>query len=375
MGAAAGTLGDLLAILAGSCSILLLYAFVGYPLVLRAARRRPFDAVRGVAPRARSAVLMPLHEPGAELLPKLEELAAIAASGVEVVVIADACSERVLSLVAAFPQLASIRSEARLGKERALRLGLENTSAEHIVFTDVGTRFGQDDLDRLLRVLAHPGVGAVSSEDLAGVGAGLGDGESRYVSAEMKLRRLESARGGLIGMSGNFFAARRVLCLAVPDHASRDFGVALECHRRGLLALHVVGARGRYATPSGAREDFRRRRRTFVHGMQTLWEYRDLLAPAAGLTAFKLWSHKILRWAAPWLALGASGSLLILTDDPGAWLLPLSAGALIALVVPWSRRRLLHVLVVNAALVAATLSLLRRCEVGAWQPTLRTSPS
>lgn len=370
---AAGTLDDPLLLLAGACPLLLLYAFLGYPLLLRAVPCRPSEAAPAAGPPPQAAILMPIHEPGEELLPKLQELAAIASSGLEVIVIADACSERVLSLLSAFPKLVAIRSEQRIGKERALRLGLERTRAELVVLSDVGTRFGRADVGRLLRVLARPDVGAVSSEDF--VGAGSGDGEARYVGAEMKLRRLESERGGLIGLSGDFFAARREICLAVSDRVSRDFTVALECHRRGLLALHVAEAHGRYAAPASAREEFRRRRRTFAHGMQTLWEYRDLLAPAAGLTAFELWSHKVLRWSAPWLALTAAGSLALRAEARGALLLGLGAVAAIALAFPASRRRLLHLAAVSVALMAATLAFLGHREVDAWEPTVRSSSS
>jgi len=295
--------------------------------------------------------------------------AELAQRGLEVVVVADGCGPRTLAALADHPALSAIRSDARIGKERALRLGLERTRAEHVVLTDVSARFGPAELAPLLRALADPAVGAASSEDVPGQGPP-GDGEAEYVGAEMALRRLESERGGLIGLSGGLFAARRELCLAIPDHASRDFAVALECHRRGLVALHVPGARARCAMPMDLREDFERRRRTFAHGMQTLWEYRELLAPSAGAMAFKLWSHKVLRWAAPGLALGATGGAALVVADPAA--LALAGSAALALGVPRSRGRALHVLAVNAALVAATLSFLRRRRVYEWRPTRRS---
>ena len=73
------------------------------------------------------------------------------------------------------------------------------------------------------------------------------------------------------------------------------------------------------------RQEFDRKVRTVLRGMTTLFEHPGLLNPLrAGVFAFELWSHKVLRWLAPVFLLGTLVSALALAAVP-FYLLALAA--------------------------------------------------
>jgi hypothetical protein len=65
------------------------------------------------------------------------------------------------------------------------------------------------------------------------------------------------------------------------------------------------------------RHEFERKVRTLIRGMTALFAYPQLLNPASyGLFAFALWSHKIMRWAAPLFLVLAAITPLALLRSP-----------------------------------------------------------
>jgi hypothetical protein len=92
-----------------------------------------------------------------------------------------------------------------------------------------------------------------------------------------------------------------------------------------------------------------------------------------------IWSHKLLRWATPWLALGALLSAARLTlDGRRSYALPLAAGlgtvvvALVGLVAERGGRPIraaafpATMLTVNVAFVAGWVNLVRRRTIASW---------
>jgi hypothetical protein len=122
--------------------------------------------------------------------------------------------------------------------------------------------------------------------------------------------------------------------------------------------------------------------------MTTLWAWRHLLNPLGHPgTAWKLWSHKILRWALPLaLLLVLAGSALLAPAHP--WALALLAGGVAGIMVGgfgWivaprdetrSLPRLLAApaffLMSNVAVVHALGRALRGGSQSLWEPTRRT---
>ena len=129
--------------------------------------------------------------------------------------------------------------------------------------------------------------------------------------------------------------------------------------------------------------EFSRKRRTAIRGRAGLASAIEVLnLRRHGLFAFQAWSHKVLRWAAPWFMLAALGLNILLAGQGGPYPVLLAAqlaayglaGA--AAVWPQLRRiwpvRILYFFVLaNLALAFALVEFLRGRRVVHWEPSVR----
>ena len=154
----------------------------------------------------------------------------------------------------------------------------------------------------------------------------------------MWLRSLETRAQSIVGASGCFYALRRELFdVTLPGSLSRDFASALVTAERGYRAVSVPEAVALVPRARDLRVEYRRKVRTMVRGLQTLWFKRRLLNPWRDpLFSFSLASHKLLRWmcflVAPLLPAGLA--ILGFKMRWAAWLF--AAGAGIALIGAWA---------------------------------------
>jgi cellulose synthase/poly-beta-1,6-N-acetylglucosamine synthase-like glycosyltransferase len=192
-----------------------------------------------------------------------------------------------------------------------------------VVNTDASVRIGQQALRPLIERFRDPTVGVASGRDLS---IGLKDGrdnigESRYVNYEMWVRDLETRSGGIVGASGCFFASLPHLHgQIVPEALSRDFAAPLIARENGLRSVSVPEAVCYVPRTTSVRREYRRKVRTMTRGLETLFYKRHLLNlfRYRGF-AFKLWSHKLVRWLVPWATLGALTGLVLIALQV-AWL-------------------------------------------------------
>jgi cellulose synthase/poly-beta-1,6-N-acetylglucosamine synthase-like glycosyltransferase len=170
-----------------------------------------------------------------------------------------------------------------------------------IVFSDVATSIPADAIVALVRYFGNPTVGAISSEDVFVSRDGGVVGEGAYVKYEMWLRKLESLRGGLVGLSGSFFAVRKVLCQRWDIHAPSDFNTALNCALEGYVAVSAPDVLGHYQDVADPGKEYQRKLRTVIRGLTALARHPEVLNPARfGMFAWQVFSHKLMRWAVPW---------------------------------------------------------------------------
>lgn len=198
-----------------------------------------------------------------------------------------------------------VRANEHKGKEFAQKLAIDDASGELLIFSDVATQIPIDALSKVVEKFNDPRVGAVSSEDKFISDDGSIAGEGAYVKYEMWLRGLETKTGGLVGLSGSFFAARKAVCEQHWDIQSpSDFNTALNCGRLGYVAISCTDVLGYYKDVKDSQKEYARKVRTVLRGITAVSRSPDVLNPFKfGLFSFKVWSHKIMRWAVPWFML------------------------------------------------------------------------
>ncbi len=224
----------------------------------------------------------------------------------EIIVASDCSSDATDRIVSEYSDtgIKLVRADERKGKEYAQLCAIKQSKGEIIVFSDVATQIEQDAIIKLVRHFDDESIGAVSSEDKFVSKDGNVAGEGAYVKYEMWLRRLESARAGLVGLSGSFFAARRQVCEEWDISVPSDFNTALNCANNNLVAISSSDVIGIYQDIKDPTLEYRRKNRTIIRGISAIYKHPEVLNPfKMKFFSFQVWSHKIMRWGEPWFLL------------------------------------------------------------------------
>jgi cellulose synthase/poly-beta-1,6-N-acetylglucosamine synthase-like glycosyltransferase len=126
---------------------------------------------------------------------------------------------------------------------------------------------------------------------------------------------MEGRLGATLTASGALYALRRA-CYAPlpPDTIVEDLLVPMRARRLGYRVLYDPEAVGTDVAASTVAGEFTRRVRVATGSFRAL---REILGIRLGpMTAFALLSHKILRWALPFLLLGLLLSSALLWERP-----------------------------------------------------------
>ena len=289
---------------------LLFYIYLGYPILIRLLYhfRRKLVIKANIFPFI--SVIIPVHNEDKYIHQKiLNTLASnYPKEKIEVIVVSDASSDDTDTIVAQHCKENSnfrlIRLPQRSGKTVAKNRGIQASQGEILIFTDASSQIAKDGISNLVKNFNDPTVGCVSSEDINVDQSGLHhqSGESNYVNFDMKLRRQESAVNSLVGNSGCFYAVRRKFCVNFPPYIIRDFATALLVSQQGFRAVHESDAKVFVNTLNDVSKEFKRKVRTVVGGISTLFSFWRVLNPFKyRLYTWQLISHKLLRWLEPFI--------------------------------------------------------------------------
>jgi hypothetical protein len=199
----------------------------------------------------------------------------------------------------------------------------------------------------------------------------------------MWLRRLESERAGLVGLSGSLFAVRRAVANEWPAYVPSDITAALRTVSLGLRAVADPELYGYYGDLHDPSKEYGRKVRTVLRGMAAVGNMRQLLNPFRhGLFAFQLWGHKVLRWTTPvflilvWILSGllsrhATFYLIAFAIQTLGYLAAACAWLIPGLRQLGALRLAFYLVQVHVALLDAGVRYLRGERVVLWSPSVR----
>lgn len=377
----------LLALAGGVC----LYAYVGYPLLLRVVRRRPvLQGQVGNRIWPRISIVVPAHNEAESIRATLERISAIdyPRDRRQILVVSDASTDGTDSIVVGFGHgVELLRQPVRRGKTAAENAARTHLTGDIIINTDASVRIDSAAVKHLVAALDDPSVGVASGRDVSvsNLDTRANPGEQAYVGYDMWVRDLETRVYGIVGASGCLYAMRRDLHVyEMPEGLSRDFGSALVARRQGYRAVSVPAALCYVPRISSLKQEYRRKVRTIARGLRTLWYMRELLNPwRYGAFAWMLWSHKIARWLVPWMAFIAGVALALLAPVHHWAAFALGAGVIAALMAAigwiWPEGKplprpislLAYGVSGNVAALRAWLTALGRQHTALWEPTRR----
>src|ERR1700733_5068373 len=137
----------------------------------------------------------------------------------------------------------------------------------------------------------------------------------------MRLRMGETSLGSLIGVSGCLYAVRNSAYRPIDPGLISDFAIAMRIQELGLRTVLAPDACCYESTLEDGSRELSMRVRVGVRSLNALVRERRFLNPVKyGRFAWQLWSHKVLRYASPFLWIGALAANIVLLNYHVAYL-------------------------------------------------------
>jgi len=301
-----------------ACSTLV-YVYVLYPVAARLLAARFRLAATDADLALSVSIIVTAYNEEKGILAKLDNLLALdyPKELVDIIVASDASNDATDRLVrdCGSERVQLLRVEGRQGKTACQNAAAAVARGEILIFTDATTRLDAGVPRALVRRFHADDVGCVAgrlvyvsrTENVTGRG-----GEA-YWDYEIKLRVAESALGSLVGVSGCLYAVRHSAYRAINPSLISDFVVSMKMREQSLRTVLAADAVCYEETLNRGAHELSMRVRVAIRSINALVCERRFLNPwRYGVFAWQLWSHKVLRYASPFLWLIALGTNLAL---------------------------------------------------------------
>ncbi|HEX3101800.1 MAG TPA: glycosyltransferase family 2 protein, partial [Pyrinomonadaceae bacterium] len=311
------------------------------------------------------------------------------ADKLEILVASDGSTDRTDEIVKEYADkgIKLFRQEGRVGKTMTQNNAVEQATGEIILFSDATTLYNKDVFRSILPPFADDSVGCVAGrlvyvdEDQSTVGTGA----RSYWNYETFLKIAESRACSLIGASGCLYAVRKSAYEPMYPEACSDFLICTSIFRKGLRSVFAPNAVCYEHTNRVATDELRMRVRVISQTFTDLWRNRDMFNPLkSGFFAVELISHKVLRYAVPFILLALFVANLMLAGAPIFYdlLLVIQISFYTLAVAGWVLERIgmrlsvlampLYFVLANLASVLAFYKFLRGETFTRWEPIRQT---
>lgn len=295
------------------------YVLAGYPFLLSIwARFFPKPILKHFTP-TRVSILIPVRNGSRWIRPKLKSLLAsdYPADLIDILVISDGSTDGTNEAVESFgdPRVHLLALPPG-GKATAVTRGLERTSSDIVVLTDVRQTFDPQALRKLIACFADPSVGVVTGELV--IRSGFSSEEYNtglYWRYEKWIRRNLNRIDAMLGATGSIYAIRRSLAAPISSEILLDdVYLPFKATFAGSRIFFEDEAKA-YDLPTSLHTEFWRKVRTQAGIYQVVKYFPSLLWP--GQRRFLHWcSHKMGRLLLPFALIAAAISSFWL---PGLW--------------------------------------------------------
>jgi len=291
--------------------LLLIYTFLGYPLLLKFLVK---NTEKNSSPTAsielpNITILLCIYN-GSKILS--ERLSNLLTNGyprekISIVVVSDGSTDEPNKVLDALSlsNVKLIHYPENQGKSYALNIGLQHVKTEIVVFADIRQYFLGDTILNMVNYFECSKVGAVSGNLVIEKDENNKQSEpGLYWRYEKWIREKESELYSLIGVTGAVYAARMSSIPTIPSNTLLDdMFVPLSMIKEGYVVKFVKNAIAIDVSSSSIEEEYFRKIRTLAGNFQLLSLCPWLLSPINNPVFFQFFSHKVLRLLMPYCLL------------------------------------------------------------------------
>lgn len=289
--------------------LILVYVYVGYPLLVRLlSLLRMTPVQRDDSYRPSVSIVIAAYNESADIENTLDNKLKLdyPLEKMEILVVSDESDDGTDEIVQKIARdsecpIKLIRQVPRQGKTAGLNTLIAQACGEIILFSDANSQWDKNAVARLVSNFADPNVGYVTgkmvyvNED----GSLVGDGCSAYMKYENWLREHETNLGSVVGVDGGIDAMRKALHVPLRPDQLPDFVQPLKVIEQGYRVVYEPRALLKENTNEDSGSEFSMRVRV---GLRALWALKDmshLMNPVRfGIFSLQMISHKLLRYLA-----------------------------------------------------------------------------
>jgi cellulose synthase/poly-beta-1,6-N-acetylglucosamine synthase-like glycosyltransferase len=291
---------------------LLAYTYAGYFALLNVLApvlrrfRRAHRVVDGHSPKV--TMVISLHNEERLITERIENFLALEYPREQLeLLLGDDCStDRTRQIIrewmAKDQRIRLVEFDSHQGKTAVINQLVPMTSADLIVFTDANTFYEPDALRKMTRHFVEPRIGVVCGHMILRSPTGVNI-EHNYWAAEATMKMRENDLGVVLGANGGIYVMRKHLFTPLRSDVIQidDFIWPVRVYQQGCMGVYERDAVAYEEVSPTVEAEFRRKVRIGTGDYRALGECWRLLMPWKGWVAFAFWSHKVLRWLAPFL--------------------------------------------------------------------------
>jgi cellulose synthase/poly-beta-1,6-N-acetylglucosamine synthase-like glycosyltransferase len=294
-----------LLILFWSAVFLILYTYIGFPLVtvLRGVLlKRPYQAEQ-LESFPSVSILISAYNEASSIADKLDNMLALdyPREKLEVVIASDGSTDGTDAIVEGYKeQGVKLLSLPHNCKSKALNSAVASAQGEVLVFSDANSIYKSNAIRELVRPFADPTVGGVAGNQVYRTevsGGKSGDGERAYWNFDRMLKTFQARSGNTLAATGAIYAIRRHLFRPIPDGVSDDFVTSTSIIAQRYRLVFAADAIAYEPVAATSTVEFGRKVRVMIRSWRAFIFMRQLLNPFRyGSYAIQFFSHKILRY-------------------------------------------------------------------------------
>jgi cellulose synthase/poly-beta-1,6-N-acetylglucosamine synthase-like glycosyltransferase len=288
----------------------ILYTYVGYSLIILLVGRFVHRPLHAATIEPRVTYLITAYNEEKSLREKLEQVLSLdyPHNLLEIIVASDGSTDRTDDIAREFidRNVLLVRVEGRVGKTETQNRAIRDATGDVVIFSDATTFYERSAIRNIVRNYADPSVGAVSGryEYRNPTGAPIGFGSVLFWAYENKIKRAQTSIRTITGCCGCIYSVRKELYEPLPADIISDLCEPLKILEKGYRIVFEPEAIAYEETTERTSEEFSMRVRVVTRGMRGLLYMRKLFNPFQfGFISFQLFSHKVLRWMVPVLAM------------------------------------------------------------------------
>jgi cellulose synthase/poly-beta-1,6-N-acetylglucosamine synthase-like glycosyltransferase len=363
---------------------LIVYSYAIYPLLLAFVPSRRHEGPSEPSEWPSVSVLVSVYNEEKHIIERIDNLLALdyPHDRLEIIIGSDGSTDRTNERTRNYtdPRVKLHAFDQRSGKPGVLNRLIPQTGGELLVFSDANAMFAPDALRKLARHFGDPTIGGVCGR-LVLRGEKSETDEGPYWKLETYLKTRESIVDSCLGANGAIYAIRKSCWPGIPDNTFvDDFVIGMRVREQGLRVIYDTEAVAVEELPQSVGHEMTRRIRIGAGDFQALVLCWRSLLPWRGFHSIAFWSHKVLRWIAPFLMIIALITNVALSLNPVfAVLLALQLSFyLLAIIGSVARSRKIvffsaphYFVVINLALLFGFFRFITGTQQAAWKRTAR----